>query len=67
METQTDEQEYGRFPDLERLFGLKRSYAYQLIDAKLIKSVAIRKRGTRSGIRLIDLNSVREFLRANTE
>ena len=64
MDTSEIEQiEYGRFDDLQRRFGLKRSLAYELIGAGKIKSVAVKKKGSRSGIRLIDFNSVREFLR----
>jgi hypothetical protein len=59
--------EYGRFDELERRFGIRRSTAYELINAGKIKSVAVRKKGARSGIRLIDFASVREFLRGNME
>jgi len=59
--------EYGRFDELERRFGIRRSTAYELINAGKIKSVALKKNGTRSGIRLIDFASVRQFLRANTQ
>jgi hypothetical protein len=55
--------EYGRFGELERRFGIRRSTAYELINAGKIRSVAVKKKGTRSGIRLIDFGSVREFLR----
>jgi len=66
MDTEQIEQiEYGRFDDLQRRFGIRRSTAYELIGAGKIKSVAVRKKGARSGIRLIDFNSVREFLRTN--
>ncbi len=56
--------EFGRFPDLENRFGLKRSLSYQLIADGKIRSVALKKKGARSGVRLIDLGSVREFLRS---
>jgi len=62
MDTATDI-EFGRFDDLQRRFGIRRSTAYELIGAGKIKSVAVKKKGARSGIRLIDFNSVREFLR----
>ncbi len=55
--------EYGRFADLERCFGIKRSAAYELIGRGKIKSAVIKKKGARSGIRVINLASVREFLR----
>jgi Helix-turn-helix domain len=59
----TEQIEFGRFDELERRFGIRRSTAYELINAGKIKSVAVKKKGTRSGIRLIDFGSVREFLR----
>ena len=59
-----EEIEYGRFDELQRRFGIRRSLAYELINAGKIKSVAVKKKGARSGIRLIDFGSVREFLRA---
>ncbi len=62
MDTVT-EIEYGRFQDLERRFGIKRSTAYKLIWLGKIKSVCAKRKGARSGIRLIDMQSVRDFLR----
>jgi hypothetical protein len=59
--------EYGRFDDLEKRFGIRRSTAYELIAAGKIRSVAVKKKGTRSGVRLIDFGSVRDFLRAQAE
>ena len=56
--------EWGRFDELQRRFGIRRSTAYELIGEGKIKSVAVKRKGTRSGIRLIDFGSVREFLRA---
>ena len=64
--TDTQQIEYGRFDDLERRFGIRRSTAYELINAGKIKSSCVKKKGARSGIRLIDFDSVREFLKANT-
>ncbi len=69
MDTQFDTQpiEFGRFDDLQRRFGIRRSKAYELIEAGQIKSVCVKKKGARSGIRLIDFASVREFLRGQAE
>lgn len=69
MDTVTTENqaEYGRFADLEHRFGIKRSMAYELIGKGQIKSAVVRRKGARCGIRLIDLASVRDFLRANTQ
>jgi len=43
MDTEQIEQiEYGRFDDLQRRFGIRRSTAYELIGAGKIKSVGVR-------------------------
>lgn len=59
--------EFGRVPDVTRLFGLKRGFIYQLLGASKIKSVNLRKPGARTGCRLIHLQSVRAFLHAQME
>ena len=64
--TEQTEIEFGRFADLRSRFGLTRSTAYKLIAGGKIKSAVVKEKGARSGIRLIDMQSVREFLRANT-
>src|SRR5439155_3201031 len=65
-QTQTDEKKFGRFHDVERCYSIKRSKCYELIDAGLIKSAVIKRKGARTGCRLIDMQSVENFLRANT-
>jgi len=59
--------EFGRLVDVQRLFGLKRGFTYQLINAGKIKSVCLRKRGAKTGVRLIHLQSVRDFLLAHMD
>ena len=59
-------QEFGRYPDVQRHFGVKRGITYQWIRAGLIKSVVIRKPGARAGIRLIHMQSVRDFINSHT-
>jgi hypothetical protein len=54
--------EFGRFADAPRIFGLKRGFVYQLIGAGKIKSISLRKRGAKFGVRLIHMQSVRDFL-----
>jgi hypothetical protein len=54
--------EFCRPADMPRLFGIARTYAYQLINEGKIKSISLRKRGARTGVRLISCDSVREFL-----
>jgi hypothetical protein len=65
-EATVDKKKFGRFPDVEQRFSIKRSKAYELIAAGHIKSAVIKPKGARSGIRLIDMESVENFLRANT-
>jgi hypothetical protein len=59
--------EFGRVPDIERIYGLKRGLCYQLIAGGQIKSVCIRKPGAKTGVRLVHLASVREFLNSHME
>jgi hypothetical protein len=59
--------EFGRHQDLNRIFGIRRGTAYNLLLDGKIKGVLLRIRGQKSGIRLFDLGSVREFIRRSTE
>ena len=59
--------EFCRPGDMPRLFGIGRTYTYQLINEGKIKSISLRKRGTRFGVRLISCDSVREFLRSEMD
>lgn len=59
--------EYGRFPDLERIFGIKRGTAYALINEGAIRSRLVRLKGGRFATRLIDFNSVRQYLSNSPE
>jgi len=54
--------EWGRIPDVIRLFGIKRTHLFQLIAEGKIKSVSLRKRGNARGIRIISCDSVRTML-----
>jgi hypothetical protein len=59
--------EFLRVPDVERVFGIKRGILYQLIAANEIKSVSLRKKGAKTGLRLVSVPSIREFLSAQLE
>ena len=59
--------EFIRVADARRMFGLARTYCYQLIKEGKIRSACIRKRGAKTGVRLLDVSSVREFLRSQME
>ena len=57
--------EFIRIPDVERFSGVKRGHAYALINAGLIKSVCLRKPGAKTGVRLVHLQSLRDYLNSN--
>lgn len=54
--------EFGRFADVQRLFGLRRSSIHLLISAGKIKSMCLPKPGAKTEVRLIHLQSVRDLL-----
>jgi hypothetical protein len=49
----------------QRLFGLSRSYLYQLVEARKIRSISIRKPGNAKGRRLFDAASIRAFINSH--
>lgn len=55
--------EFGRWRDVERLYGIKRGSAYNLLADDKIRGVLLRVRGQKSGVRLFDLASVRDYIR----
>lgn len=59
--------EFCRIGDARKLFGLGRTYCYLLIQQGKIRSVCLRKRGAKTGVRLLDADSVRAYLRANVD
>jgi hypothetical protein len=56
--------EFVDLPGLQARFGIRRSLAYLLIADGAIKSVSLRRRGALKGKRLIDVASVRSFLKS---
>jgi hypothetical protein len=54
--------EWARVDDITKMFGIKRSRLYQLLQNGQIKSVALRQRNCTKGIRIINCDSVRLFL-----
>jgi hypothetical protein len=54
--------EFGRWQDVQRLFGIKRGTLYNLIKAGQVKSCLLRVKGTKSGVRLVHLASVRQMI-----
>ena len=54
--------EFGRVPDVQRLFGIKRGILYRWISEGRIKTCLIREPGNQQGIRIVYLESVRAYL-----
>jgi hypothetical protein len=54
--------EFGRTEDVERIFGIKRGTLYNLFEQKKIRSVLLRIKGSKSGVRLWHLESIQEYL-----
>lgn len=56
--------EFGRVRDVTKLFGLRRGTIYNLLSRGRIKGCVLRVCGSKSGVRVIDLASVRQFITA---
>jgi hypothetical protein len=54
--------EFIDLPGLEARFAIRRSNAYALISQGLIRSVVLRRKGCKKGRRLVNVQSVRQFL-----
>ena len=59
--------EFGRTADLKNVFGLRRGTAYNLLLDGKIKGVLLRVRGKKSGCRLWEMASVRDYIRSQME
>jgi hypothetical protein len=57
--------EFADAKGIKQIFGLTRSFLYGLIDRGKIRSVSLRQKGSARGKRLFDVESVRQYLRAN--
>lgn len=54
--------EFGRWQDVQRLFGIKRGLLYWLVEEGTVKSVSLRRKGNQKGCRLFYLQSLSEYL-----
>lgn len=54
--------EFGRWQDVQRQYGIKRGSLYGLLALGKVKGCLLRVRGQKSGIRLIDMASVRNYI-----
>jgi predicted DNA-binding transcriptional regulator AlpA len=65
--TQNHTPEFLNHHGVTRVFGISRSFAYDLYKRGLIKSVNIRQRGALKGKRLFVADSIRAYLMSNIE
>jgi hypothetical protein len=56
--------EFGRWQDVQRLFGIKRGTLYNLLSEGKVKSVSMRRKGNKQGCRLFYLPGISEYLRS---
>ena len=54
--------EFGRTPDVERIFGIKKGTLYNLHDQGKVRGVILRQNGHLKGVRLWDMASIRNFI-----
>ena len=54
--------EFGRTPDVEKYFGIKKGTLYNLLGQGKVHGVVIRTSGQTKGVRLWDLASIRGYI-----
>lgn len=59
--------EFGRWQDVQRLFGIKRGTLYNLVAAGMVKSVSLRRKGMKQGCRLFYLPGISATLKEMLE
>jgi hypothetical protein len=57
--------EFGRTWDVEHMFGLKRGTLYNLHEQRKVRGCLLRVKGEKSGVRLWDLDSIRQYLHSH--
>jgi hypothetical protein len=56
--------EFGRWRDVQRLFGIRRGTLYSLVADGKVKSVSMRRKGNKHGCRLFYLPGISAYLRS---
>ena len=59
--------EFGRATDLQKMFGLRRGTIYNLLRAGRIRGCLLRVKGKKSGVRVFEIQSVRDFINSQME
>lgn len=65
--TVTVKPEWVRAGDVRKIFGISRSHIYELIKDNEVSSTVIRKRGNKTGIRLISYDSIAAWIKKHAE
>ena len=61
------EPEFLRVKDVEKMFGLKRGKLYVLIREGAVISKSLRTRGTIRGVRLVSVDSLRNYINSQEQ
>ena len=61
------EPEFLRVKDVEKMFGLKRGKLYALIREGAVISKSLRTRGTIRGVRLVSVDSLRDYINSQEQ
>jgi hypothetical protein len=56
-----------RIRECVRIYGLSRSYLYELMQNGEIRSASIRRKGAQKGVRLLSVDSIESFIRNCSE
>jgi hypothetical protein len=62
LEVPEPEPRWGKPAYVMKHYGLPRYRVFELIKDRVVRSALIRRKGRKKGLRLIDLNSLDEFL-----
>ena len=54
--------EFGRTPDVEKVFGIKKGTLYNLFEKQKIRGYNLRHTGHVKGVRLWDMASIRDYI-----
>ena len=54
--------EFGRWQDVQRIYGIKRGTLYNLMAEGRVRSIILRRKGNIHGCRLFHLRSISDYL-----
>jgi len=59
--------EFGRTKDVERIFSVKRGTLYNAEKLGLVRGVLLRLRGQKSGVKLWDMRSIKNWIQGEMQ